>query len=86
VKTQWEKRDCEVQSSTCCTDFSQLLKIDYEETYSLVMNAIMIRYLISLAVFKNLKMHLMDVIAYLYGSFYSDIYMKIPEGFKMPEA
>ena len=29
----------------------------------------------------------MDVVtAYLYGSLDSDIYMKIPEGFKMPEA
>ena len=47
----------------------------------------MFRYLISLAVSKNLEMRLMDVvIAYLYGSLDNDIYMKIPEGFKMPEA
>ena len=32
-------------------------------------------------------MHLMDVVmAYLYGSLDSDIYMKIPERLKMPEA
>ena len=32
-------------------------------------------------------MRLMDVItAYLYGSIDNDIYMKIPEGFKLPEA
>ena len=32
-------------------------------------------------------MRLMDVItAYLYGSIDSDIHMKIPEGFKLPEA
>ena len=32
-------------------------------------------------------MHLMDVvIAYLYGSIDSDIYMKILEGFTLPEA
>nr|GEY62266.1 hypothetical protein [Tanacetum cinerariifolium] len=38
-------------------------------------------------VYENLDMRLMDVvIAYLYGSLDSDIYMKIPEGFKMPEA
>ena len=31
-------------------------------------------------------MHLIDIVtAYLYGSLDSDIYMKIPEGFKMPE-
>ena len=32
-------------------------------------------------------MRLMDVFtAYLYGTLDNDIYMKIPEGFKMPEA
>ncbi|GJR39298.1 retrovirus-related pol polyprotein from transposon TNT 1-94 [Tanacetum coccineum] len=45
------------------------------------------RYLISLAVSKNLEMRLMDVVtAYLYGSIDSDIYIKIPEGFKIPES
>nr|GEX93169.1 putative RNA-directed DNA polymerase [Tanacetum cinerariifolium] len=61
--------------------------IDYEETYSFVMDAIMLRYLISLAVSENLDMRRMDVVtAYLYGSLDSDIYMKIPKGFKMPKA
>ncbi|GJU89384.1 putative RNA-directed DNA polymerase [Tanacetum coccineum] len=61
--------------------------IDYEETYSPVMDAITFRCLISLAIFENLDMRLMDVVtAYLYRSLDSDIYMKIPEGFKMPEA
>ena len=51
------------------------------------MDAITFRYLISLAVSKKLEMRLMDVVtAYLYESLDSDIYMKIPEGFKMPEA
>ena len=51
------------------------------------MDAITFRYLISLAVSENLEMRLMDVVtAYLYGSLDSDIYMKIPEGLKMPEA
>nr|GEU59409.1 hypothetical protein [Tanacetum cinerariifolium] len=41
----------------------------------------------TLAVYLNLDMHLMDVVTgYLYGSLDSDIYMKIPEGFKLPEA
>ncbi|GJX64490.1 putative RNA-directed DNA polymerase [Tanacetum coccineum] len=67
--------------------FSQRPWIDYEETYSPVIDAITFRYLISLVVSKNLDMRLMDVVtAYLYGSLNSDIYMKIPEGFKMPEA
>ena len=41
----------------------------------------------SLKASKNLKMHLMDVVtAYLYGSLDNDIYMKLPEGLKMPGA
>ena len=50
------------------------------------MDAITFRYLIGLSVFNNLDMYLMDVVtAYLYGSLDSDIYMKIPEGFKRPD-
>jgi len=67
--------------------FSQRPGIDFEETYSPVMDGITFRYLISLAVHEKLNMHLMDVVtAYLYGSLDTQIYMKIPEGFKMPEA
>ena len=66
---------------------SQRPDIDYEETYSPVMDAITFRFLISLAVSEELDMRLMDVVtAYLYGSIDSDIHMKIPEGFKLPEA
>ena len=51
------------------------------------MDAITFRFLISLAVSEELDMCLMDVItAYLYGSIDNDIHMKIPEGFKLPEA
>ena len=67
--------------------FSQRPGIDYEETYSPVMDAITLRYLIHLAVSEGLEMHLMDVVTtYLYESIDSDIYMKIPEGFTLPEA
>ena len=51
------------------------------------MDAITFRFLISLTVFEGLDMGLMDVITtYLYGSIDNDIYMKILEGFKLPEA
>ena len=67
--------------------FSQRPGIDYEETYSPVMDAIIFRFFISLVVTENLDMRLMDVVtAYLYRSLDNDIYMKIPEGYKMPEA
>ena len=47
------------------------------------------RFLISLVIFEKLEMRLMDIVtAYLYGygSLDSNIYMKIPKGFKMPDA
>jgi len=67
-------------------DFLQRPKINYEETYSPVMDAITFRFLISLIVQAKLEMRLMDVVtAYLYGNLDKDIYMKIPEGFYMPE-
>ena len=45
------------------------------------------RFLISLVLFEKLEMRLMDnATTYLYGSLDSDIYMKIPEGFKMHDA
>ena len=66
--------------------FSQRLGIDYEETYFLVMDAITFRYLISLAVSEGLNMRLMDVVTtYLYGSLDANVYMKMPEGFTLPE-
>ena len=67
--------------------FSQRPGVDFDETYSPVMDAITFRYLISLALHEKLEIHLMDVVtAYLYGSLDNEIYMKIPEGFKMPKA
>ena len=51
------------------------------------MDATTFRYLISLAMKENLDLHLMDVVTtYLYGSLDSDIYMKLPNGFKLPGA
>ena len=66
--------------------FSQRPGIDYDETYSPVMDIITFRYLISLSVLEGLDMCLMDVITtYLYGILENDIYMKIPEGFQLPQ-
>ena len=64
--------------------FSQRPDIDYEETYSPIVDATTFRYLISLAIDEKLGMCLMDVVtAYLYGPLDRDIYMKIPEGLKL---
>jgi len=67
--------------------FSQRPGVDYEETYSPVMDAITFRYLMSHSASNNLDMYLMDVVTtYLYVSLDNNIYMKIPEGLKVPEA
>ena len=67
--------------------FSQRPGIDYEETYSPVMDATTFIFLISLSILEGLRMNLMDVVTtYLYGSLDNDIYMKIPDGLKIPEA
>ena len=51
------------------------------------MDMITFRFLINLVIFEKLEMCLMDIVtAYLYGALDTDIYMKIPEGFKMPDA
>ena len=66
--------------------FSQRHGIDYEEAYSLVMDATTFCYLIYLTVFEGLDMRLMDVVTtYLYGSIDTNVYMEILEGFKLPE-
>jgi hypothetical protein len=66
---------------------TQRPNIDFNETYSPVMNGITFRYLISLAIQKCLSLQLMNVVtAYLYGSLDSDIYMKVPDGISVPNA
>lgn len=66
--------------------FTQRPGIDFDETYSPVMDRITFRFLISMAVNLNLEMQLMDVVtAYLYGSLDSEIYMKVPDGIQVPE-
>ena len=67
--------------------FLQRPGIDYDETYSPVMSDITFQYLISMAAGMNLKMQLMDVVtAYHYGSLDTNIYMKVPDGLKIPDS
>jgi hypothetical protein len=54
--------------------FLQKPDIDYEETYFLIVDAIIFRFFIRLVVTESLDMRLMDVVTtYLYGSFDNDI-------------
>jgi hypothetical protein len=65
--------------------FTQRPSIDFNETYSPVMNEITFRYLISLAIQNHISLQLMDVMtAYLYGLLDSNIYMKVPNGIPVP--
>jgi hypothetical protein len=67
--------------------FTQRSGIDFNETYSPVMNGIIFRYLISLATQNRLSLQLMDAVtAYLYGSLDSDIYMKVLDRISVPNA
>ncbi|KAA3471178.1 copia-type pol polyprotein-like [Gossypium australe] len=64
----------------------KLLDIGYEETFSPVVDATTFRFLISLEIREGLDLRLMDVVtAYLYDPLDNNIYMKLPEGFKLPE-
>jgi hypothetical protein len=61
--------------------------IDYDETYSPIIDAITFRYLINQTTYERTNICLMDVFTtYLYGSIDNDVYMKILKGFKMHEA
>ena len=65
--------------------FTQRPDVNIEETYSLVMDGITFRYLISMAVNLDLTMKLFDVVtAYMYGNLDMDSYMEVPEGIPIP--
>jgi len=65
--------------------FSQNLILIYEKTYYVVLDTTTLQYLIILIAQQGLHLYLMnDVTTYLYGSLENHIYMKIPEGFYLP--
>ena len=68
-------------------ELSQRPRIDYDETYSHVMDTIIFHFLISRTVSKKIEMCLMDIVTvYLYGSLDSNIHIKILDDVKIPEA
>lgn len=67
----------------CARGFEQVAGLDFNETYSPVVNFTALRCLCSIAAAKNLKAKTFDVsTAFLYGNVEEDIFMEIPEGFK----
>jgi hypothetical protein len=79
VKTKEKKNEIvRYKAQLVAQGFLQRHDIDYDETYSPVVDAITFRYLISLTTYERLDMCLMDVFkTYLYGSIDNDVYMKI---------
>jgi hypothetical protein len=67
--------------------FTRRPSIDFNKTYSPVMNGITFRYRIALVTQKRLSLQLIDVVtAYLYGSLDSNIHIKVPSGISVPNA
>jgi len=55
---------------------------DFNETFALVAEMVMVRTLLTIAVAKGWSLHQMDVHnAFLHGDLKEDIYMKLPPGF-----
>lgn len=89
IKTKWAYKIKEEGDSTrykarlVAKGCSQKYGIDYEETYSPVVRYNSIRFLLALAVQKDLEVFQMDAItAYLQGDLSEDIYMEQPKGFE----
>ena len=62
--------------------YTQVQRIDYEETFSLVARYKSIRYLLAHTALHNWEIEAMDVkLAYLHGVLEEEIYMEQPEGF-----
>ena len=64
--------------------FSQMLGVDYEETYSPVMKYKTLRLLLAIVAIYDLELELMDVItAYLNATLKEVVYMQQPEGYEV---
>lgn len=62
--------------------YTQRPGVDFEETYSHVMDCVSFRYLLALTVHIALKIYLMDVVtAYLHGTLDSTLHIIPPSGF-----
>ncbi|GJS77072.1 retrotransposon protein, putative, ty1-copia subclass [Tanacetum coccineum] len=82
----WVLVDLPPNSRLVAKGYTQLYKVDYEETFSLVTDIRAIRIPISIAVFYDYEIWQMDVkTAFLNGYLDEDIYMVQPEGFVDPD-
>jgi len=73
------------QSRLVAKGFSQAEGIDFDELFFPVVRYETMRLLLTIAILEDLDIQSVDVkIAYLYGNLDEKIYMKQPEGFKLP--
>ena len=62
--------------------FTQWLGIDYDQTYSPIMDSMSFRYILALSIQFSLKMYLLDVVtAYLHGNLDTKLHLNPPPGF-----
>ena len=86
VKMQPDRSIERYKARLVAREFSQQCGLDYDETFSPVINIIIVRVLIALAVSKAWKVWQMDVInAFLYGEVNQEIYMEQTKGFAIKE-
>ena len=65
--------------------FSQVKGVDFDKIFSAVMRFETVRLMLALATLENWHIESLDVrSAYLYGKLTEEIYMKQPEGFRVP--
>ena len=77
VKSDGRKKACFVAKG-----FTQIFRIDFEETFSLVARFETVRLLLSIAVLEDWDIEALDVkMAFLFGELDEEIYMEQPEGF-----
>lgn len=90
IKTKWvfkTKRDNDgeivrYKARMVAKGYTQRFGIDYEDTYAPVVRYASVRFLMAVAVQKNLKIHQLDAItAFLQGELNEEIYLEQPEGF-----
>lgn len=93
VGTTWVFRDkwtptvefIKPKARLCAQGFTQVEGVDYEETYSPTSSKTALRTLVAVASHEDLEIHKMDAVAaFLNGVPKETIYLRVPEGFKIP--
>ena len=79
------KTDGHKHAWSVAKDFSQVEEIDFDQIFSLVVRFEIVCLILALSALKNWHIKSLDIqSAYLYGKLKEKIYMKQPEGFRVP--